>query len=115
MSNEGRENIKLDFNKNVSRGTHGADAQLFCDIPGCWGLVKKKNATTGRCFEHVDVVVDHRRADRSRSPVRRKSGAASASTHAPRMIEAIAKLRAGLEMMQNAINEIDDAAAVRSL
>ena len=107
-SNERRELIKLDFNKNVPRGTHGADAQLFCDVPGCWNIVKKKLTADGKCFEHVDVVDDHRRADRSRSPVRR--GVASASTHAPRMIEAIVRLRAGLEMMQNAINEIDDVA-----
>ena len=97
----------MNFNDDVANGKHGLDAQLFCDIPGCWNLVKKKKAADGRCFEHLDVVVD-----RSRSPVRRKSGVASASTHAPRMTEAIGKLRAGLEMMQKAINEIDGAATM---
>ena len=68
--------------------------------------MKKKNRRDGRCFEHPEVVD----RDRSRSPIVLR-GASSASAHAPRMTAAIARLRAGLEMMQNAINEIADAAA----
>ena len=123
---EERENIKTAFNDDVSEGKHGADAQLFCNVRGCWNLVKKKNAAwSGRCFEHPE---DGPRA-RSRSPVVRpadrpvlrpaaRRGASAASSHRPatpptadRMKQGIARLRAGIEMMQNAVNEIADAAS----
>ena len=126
LSWEAREDIETAFNDDVSEGKHGADAQLFCDVPGCWNLVKKKKAAySGRCFEHPE---DGPRA-RSRSPVVRpadrlalrpadRRGASAASSHRPaipptadRMRQGIANLRAGLEMMQNAVNEIADAAS----
>ena len=123
---DAREDIKRAFNDDVSAGKHGADAQLFCDVLGCWNLVKKKNAAwSGRCFQHPE---DSPRA-RSRSPVVRPADrpalrpadrrvASAASSYRPaipptadRMKQGIARLRAGLEMMQNAINEIADAAS----
>ena len=88
--------------------------------------MKKKNAAwSGRCFQHPE---DSPRA-RSRSPLVRPADrpalrladryvASEASSHGPaipptadRMRQGIARLRAGLEMMQNAIDEIVDAAA----
>ena len=44
LSWEAREDIKTAFNDDVSEGKHGAGAQLFCDVPGCWNLVKKRKA-----------------------------------------------------------------------
>ena len=92
---------------------------------------------TGRCFEHPEDADRERSrspvvrpaADRQRrgaaaaSSDRRfgfrpavRTGAAAASSNRPalrpadRMTAAIARLRAGVEMMQNAVNEIADAA-----
>ena len=119
LSWDAREDIKNVFNDDVSEGKHGVDVQLFCDVPGCWNLVKKKQATwSGRCFEHPEDAP----RDRSRSPVVRPADrpglrpadrrvASAASSHRPaipptadRMRQGIARLRAGLEMMQNAVN-----------
>ena len=73
---------------------------------------------TGRCYEHPE---DADR-ERSRSPVvrpaadRQRRGVAAASSDrrayrtAGRMTAAIARLRVGVEMMQNAVNEIAEAA-----
>ena len=63
--------------------------------------MKKKKMATGRCFEHPK---DADR-DRSRSPVVRPAVPTTAVPTA-----AIVRLRAGVEMMQNAVNEIADAA-----
>ena len=133
---DAREDIKRAFNDDVSEGKHGADAQLICDVPGCWNTVKKKKMAIGRCFEHPK---DADR-DRSRSPVvqpadrrsqiavicggRRlirpvvRTGVAAASSNRPVvpttadvLTAARARLRVGVEMMQNAVNEIADAAA----
>ena len=117
LSRGQREDIKTVFNDDVEVGKHGPDAQLYWDVPGCWNLVRKKNMAIGRCFEHPE---DADR-ERSRSPVvrpadRQRRGAAAASSDRPayrtadRMTAAIARLRAGVEMMQNAVNEIADAA-----
>ena len=104
-----RENFKIAFNKNVERGTHGHDAQFFCDMPDCWNPVEKNKAAQGETkrYEHVD-------ADRSRSPVLRPAERSrGSSSPARRMFTAIANLRSGLEMMQKAVDAISEAAARR--
>ena len=105
-----RETIKVAWNRNVSQEVHGAGALLHYDIRGCWKNVSKANAERGdtRCKRHQGTCID---ADRSRSPVHRRSDAPATSRQRSRMIQAIGKLRAGLEMMQKAIKEIDDVGA----
>ena len=134
LTSEEREDIKNVFNDEALFGKHGDDAQMFCDVPGCWNgassyyCVRKVAGeweVFGRCIEHPE---DGPRA-RSRSPVVRpadrpvlrpaaRRGASAASCHRPatpptadRMKQGIARLRAGIEMMQNAVNEIADAAS----
>ena len=102
------------FNDDVEVGKHGPEAQLYCDVPGCWDIVRKKNMATGRCFEHPE---DADR-ERSRSPVvrpadRQRRGAATASSGlatvptADRIAVAIGRLRAGVEMMQK-LTDMED-------
>ena len=109
---EQRDIMKRDYNYNCHKGDHGPGAQLYCDMPGCWGLVKKKISARGgtRCHEHFDKAADRCRPDRSRSPVRlRRSDNVASSRRATRVFEAIGQFRAGLIMMQNAIRDIEDA------
>ena len=112
LTEDQQDDIKIEYNLKCSRGEYGLDAQCFCQIPTCWGIVRKKKAADGdyRCYEHLETDV----TARSRSPVRRRSDAAARSSSdvtLPRdqVAGAIGRLRAGLEMMQNAIQDIDDA------
>ena len=110
------EHHKIEYNMNVSQGAHGVEAQLYCDIPDCWNFIKKKKAAAGdtRCYMHINTVTKTPPwrvpcRDRTRSPARRRSDAATASSSGARISAAIADARAYLEKMWEAIDEIDDA------
>ena len=74
--------------------------------------MKKTRAADGvyRCYVHLETVTDD-----EQSPVRRRSDVAAASSEVTlqrhQVTEAIGKLRAGIEIMQNAIQKLDDAVA----
>ena len=106
---ERKENIKLDYNRDVLCGMHG-EKQIFCEIRGCWNLVKKKKTGEGLCYEHVDFAMSMsqgagpadyfrdipRRTDRSRSPQRRQ------------LHEAVARLRTSMSRRTGPADDFRD-------
>ena len=80
--------------------------------------MRKKNAADGKCHQHLHggdrspTVMGGR--SRSRSPrVRADAASAASASSAARITTAIANLLATLDILQDAINEIDDAVAAR--
>ena len=111
LTEQAKDELKLDYNKNVRRGDYGSEAQFHCEIPGCWGTVRKIMAKKGdyRCWKHYETAIPER--SRSRSPVPRRSDVASASNRVIlpllQVREAMASFRDGLDVIWNAMQQLE--------
>lgn len=55
MNGNRGERFKENYNQDCLNGKY-LGQQLFCSVPGCWGVVKKANTHDGRCSDCITTV-----------------------------------------------------------
>ena len=55
MNGKRGERFKENYNQDRLNGKY-LGQQLFCSVPGCWGVVRMANTNDGRCSPCIDTV-----------------------------------------------------------